>query len=63
MAKHVAINMFRYVYVYFSSTIGSFGLGIAFAMMILGVIFTGRSVARIREFKMRLLGKMEAGKK
>ncbi len=43
--------------------IGSFGLGIAFAMMILGVIFTGRSVARIREFKMRLLGKMEAGKK
>ena len=32
-------------------------------MMILGVIFTGRSVARIREFKMRLLGKMEAGKK
>ena len=43
--------------------IGSFGLGIAFAMMILGVIFTGRSVARIREFKMRLLEKMEAGKK
>ena len=43
--------------------IGSFGLGIAFAMMILGVIFTGRSVARIREFKMRLLGKTEAGKK
>ena len=43
--------------------IGSFGLGIACAMMILGVIFTGRSVARIREFKMRLLGKTEAGKK
>ena len=43
--------------------IRSFGLGIAFAMMILGVIFTGRSVARIREFKMRLLGKTEAGKK
>ena len=43
--------------------IGSFGLGIAFAMMILGVIFTGRSVARIREFKMRLLGKTEAGTK
>ena len=43
--------------------IGSFGLGIAFAMMILGVIFTGRSVARIREFKMRLLGKTEVGKK
>ena len=45
------------------NAIGSFGLGIAFAMMILGVIFTGRSVARIREFKMRLLGKTEAGKK
>lgn len=45
------------------NAIGSFGLGIAFAMMILGVIFTGRNVARIREFKMRLLGKTEAGKK
>jgi transcriptional regulator with XRE-family HTH domain len=39
--------------------IGSFGLGIAFGMMILGVIFTGRSAARIREFKLRLLGKTE----
>ena len=39
--------------------IGSFGLGIAFAMMILGVIFTGRSAARIRAFKLRLLGKTE----
>ena len=43
--------------------IGSFGLGIAFAMMILGAIFTGRSAARIREFKLRLLGKTEDGKK
>ena len=43
--------------------IGSFGLGIAFAMIILGVIFTGRSAARIREFKMRLLGKTEEGRK
>jgi len=43
--------------------IGSFGRGIASAMMILGVIFTGCSVARIREFKTRLLGKTEAGKK
>lgn len=43
--------------------IGSFGLGIAFAMMILGVIFTGRSAARIREFKLRLLGKTEDGRK
>ena len=42
--------------------IGSFGLGIAFAMMLLGVIFTGRSAARIREFKMRLLGKKEEGR-
>ncbi len=42
--------------------IGSFGLGIAFGMMILGVIFTGRNAARIREFKMRLLGKKEARK-
>ena len=43
--------------------IGSFGLGIAFAMIILGVIFTGRSAARIREFKLRLLGKTEEGRK
>lgn len=43
--------------------IGSFGLGIAFAMMILGAIFTERSAARIREFKLRLLGKTEDGKK
>ena len=42
--------------------IGSFGLGIAFAMMILGVIFTGRSAARIRAFKLRLLGKTEEDK-
>lgn len=37
--------------------IGGFGLGIAFGMIILGVIFTSRSAARIREFKLRLLGK------
>ena len=37
--------------------IGSFGLGIAFGMIILGVIFTSRYEARIRQFKLRLLGK------
>ena len=37
--------------------IGSFGLGIAFGMMILGVIFTSRYAARIRQFKLRLLEK------
>ena len=37
--------------------IGSFGLGIAFGMIILGVVFTSRYAAKIREFKMRLLGK------
>lgn len=40
--------------------VGSFGLGIAFGMIILGVIFTGRSAEKIRQFKMRLLRK--AGK-
>ena len=39
--------------------IGSFGLGIAFGMIILGVIFTGRYAARIREFKRRLLARAE----
>ncbi|MBQ1467213.1 MAG: helix-turn-helix transcriptional regulator [Solobacterium sp.] len=37
--------------------IGSFGLGIAFGMIIIGVIFTSRYASRIREFKLRLLQK------
>ena len=37
--------------------IGSFGLGIAFGMVIIGVIFTSRNAAKIRAFKMRLLGR------
>ena len=37
--------------------VASFGLGIAFGMVIIGVIFTGRYAARIREFKMRLLSR------
>ena len=37
--------------------IGSFGLGIALGMIILGVIFTSRYAARIREFKQRLLNR------
>jgi len=36
---------------------GSFGLGIAFGMIILGVIFTSRYAIRIREFKKRLLAR------
>jgi transcriptional regulator with XRE-family HTH domain len=35
--------------------IGSFGLGIAFGMVIIGMIFTSRYAGKIREFKMRLL--------
>lgn len=37
--------------------IGSFGVGIAFGMIVLGVIFTSKYAARIRHFKLRLLGK------
>ena len=37
--------------------IGSFGLGIAFGMIIIGVIFTSRYAAKIREFKRRLLSR------
>ena len=37
--------------------VGSFGLGVAFGMIILGVIFTSRYAAKIREFKRRMLGK------
>ena len=38
-------------------TIASFGLGISFGMIIIGVIFTSKYASRIREFKMRLLGR------
>ena len=41
--------------------IGSFGLGAAFGVMILGIIFTGRNVVKIREFKLRLLDKVKGG--
>ncbi|MBR0199998.1 MAG: helix-turn-helix domain-containing protein [Oscillospiraceae bacterium] len=40
--------------------IGSFGMGLAFGVLLLGLIFTGRSAAKIKAFKLRLLGK--AGK-
>ena len=39
--------------------IGSFGLGLAFGMVILGVIFTSRYAGRIRAFKMRLLNRKQ----
>ncbi len=35
--------------------IGSFGLGVATGMIVLGVIFTSRHAVKIREFKKRLL--------
>ena len=38
-------------------TIASFGLGVSFGMIIIGVIFTSKYASRIREFKMRLLGR------
>ena len=38
-------------------TIAGLGLGIAFGMLIIGVIFTSRYEARIREFKRRLLNR------
>ena len=41
--------------------IGSFGLGIAFGMVILGAIYTSRSIVKIRELKLRLLDKIKEG--
>ena len=38
--------------------IGSFGLGIAFGMIILGAIFTGRYASKLRESKIRLLSRI-----
>ena len=37
--------------------IGSCGLGVATGVIIIGIIFTGRHAAQIREAKLRLLGK------
>ncbi len=37
--------------------VSSFALGIASGTLIVGLIFTGRNAARIRSFKMRLLGR------
>ena len=42
--------------------IGGFGLGIAFGMIIIGVIFTSRSAAKIRAFKLRMLEKMKSAR-
>jgi transcriptional regulator with XRE-family HTH domain len=39
--------------------IGSFGLGIAMGMIIIGIIFTSRHASKIREFKLRLLGRIK----
>ena len=39
--------------------IASFGLGVAFGMVIIGVIFTSRYSAQIRNLKLRLLGKLK----
>ena len=39
--------------------IGSFGLGIVFGMIVIGVISTSRYAVKIREFKLRLLGKVK----
>ena len=41
--------------------IGSVGLGFSFGMVVVGVIFTSRYAAKIRAFKMRLLGKAKEG--
>ena len=43
--------------------IGSFGLGIVFGMIVIGVIFTSRYAVKNREFKLRLLGKAREGKR
>ncbi len=39
----------------YTESIASFALGFSFGMLILGVIYTSRYMARIRKFKMRML--------
>lgn len=39
----------------FTAFIANFALGFSFGMLILGVIYTSRYIAKIREFKMRIL--------
>jgi transcriptional regulator with XRE-family HTH domain len=41
--------------------IASFGLGVAFGMVVLGVVFTSRYAVKIREMKLRLLKKISEG--
>ena len=41
--------------------IAGVGLGIAFGMIVLGVVFTSRYAAKIRALKLRLLGKAKEG--
>ena len=41
----------------------NFGLGLVLGVIFLGVIFTGRSAVKIREFKLRLLGKVKGDNK
>ena len=41
--------------------IGSYGLGFAFGCILVGIIFTSWYASRIREFKLRLLGKAKGG--
>ncbi len=43
--------------------IGSFGLGVAFGAMLLGVIFTSGYALKIREFKLRMLKRLKEDKK
>jgi len=39
----------------YTESIASFALGVSFGMLVLGAIFTSRYMARIRDFKMRML--------
>ncbi len=41
--------------------VSAFGLGIAFGMIVVGVIFTSRHAAKIREFKQRIWKKLREG--
>ena len=43
--------------------IASFGLGAAFGLIVLGVVFTGKYASRIHEFKLRMMKRLKENRK
>lgn len=62
MAVYLAITFLGLESTYPYEGIGSFCLGTATGMIVIGTVFTGQKAAKIREVKLRLLGKLKEAK-